>query len=76
MRAAAGTACSQTRLKSETCTTTEPGRGRGPRERNTSLRRRERMSMEEKEGKICRLRAKQTWRIVWRKRGTWTQIQT
>lgn len=76
MRAAAGTACSQTRLKSETCTTTEPGRGRGPRERNTSLRRRERMSMEEKEGKIRRLRAKQTWRIVWRKRGTWTQIQT
>lgn len=40
MRAAGGTACSQTRLKSETCTTTEPGRGRGQRETHTSGRKR------------------------------------
>lgn len=32
-RAAGGTACSQTRLKSETCTSTEPSRGRGQREK-------------------------------------------
>lgn len=59
MRAAGGAACSQTRLKSETCTTTEPGGGRGQRERNTSGRKRVRVSIEEKEGKICRLEAEQ-----------------
>lgn len=53
MRAAAGTACSQTRLKSETCTTTGPGGGRGWRERNTSGRESER-----ERGGECPLRKK------------------
>lgn len=43
-RAAGGTACSQTRLKSETCTTTEPSR-----ERNTSGEKRERGKARQRE---------------------------
>lgn len=44
VRAAGGTACSQMRLKSETCLTTEAVERRGQRERNTSGRAREGMS--------------------------------
>ncbi len=50
IRAVAGTACSQTRLKSETCKTRELG-GRRVQSKETQV------GEKEKEGKICRLKA-------------------
>lgn len=71
MRAAAGTACSQTRLKSETRTTTEPGGGRGQRERNTSGRKGENVHRGERRENMQSWRGASMQKSVGEERRKW-----